>query len=574
MMKSAHLGLGLCVCLLAGCAQVKEKQALPTIRQELAQAAEKPPARGLPPAVEAALAPPAQISLPKAAAAAVEPRFDLSVNNAPANQVFLGIASGTRYSMLLHPDVGGKITVNLKDVTVPEAMQAIKQLYGYDYQIESNRVVVQPITLQTRFYTIPYPSAVRQGKSELRVISGSIADAGKSSGGGASSGGGGGSTSQLDSSRVVTNSVNDFWSELSVSIAMIVGCSGSGSAISCPEGRSVVSSPSTGMLSVRALPQEQRLVTEYLKSARIQVERQVMIEAKIVEVSLNEGSQAGINWTQFSHGLMRAGKGADNTQFPIPRATPATTLGDLLGGGIGSASGATAGGTANAGLFSLAFQATNFSVLMDFLETQGGVQVLSSPRIAALNNQMSILKVGVDEFFVTEITSNSSTSGGATTTTSPTVTVQPFFSGIALDVTPQINEGDEIILHVHPSVSQVVTDTKTISLGTGLGSYSLPLAKSSISETDSIVRLKDGQIAAIGGLMKRESSDTNSAVPGLGSIPGLGALFRNSGQSRLKHELVVLLKPTIIRSPDDWLEGVRAVNARLEGMQAPAAGGR
>lgn len=575
MMKPARLGLGLCLGLLAGCAQVKEKPALPTIRQELAQAAEKPPIRALPPAVEAALAPPAQISLPKAAAAAVEPRFDLSVNNAPASQVFLGIASGTRYSMLLHPDVAGRITVNLKDVTVPEAMQAIRELYGYDYRIDANRVIVQPITAQTRFYTIPYPSAIRQGKSELRVISGSVADNASSSGGtsGASSGAAS-SASQVDSSRVVTSMQSDFWGELRAMVAMILGC-GAGGA--CPEGRSVVASPAAGMLIVRGLPQEQRMVADYLKSARIQVERQVMIEAKIIEVTLNEGAQAGINWALFNKGLHQASKGADSGQIPLQRDIPlstsagglSTSLNSLIGAGISGAAGTTAANNANAGLFGLAFQATNFALLMEFLETQGGVQVLSSPRIAAINNQKAVLKVGTDEFFVTGITTNNTTSG-SNTTSSPTLTVQPFFSGIALDVTPQIDEADDIILHVHPSVSVVTSDDKTINLGTSLGEYTLPLAKSSVSETDSIVRLKDGQIAAIGGLMKRASSDTSSAVPGLGGIPGLGALFSNSAKSRLKQELVILLKPTLIRTQEDWLEGSRAAGSRLDSMAAPS----
>ncbi|MDP2787786.1 MAG: pilus (MSHA type) biogenesis protein MshL [Pseudomonadota bacterium] len=574
-LKSPHAQTGL-VCLvlalaLTGCAQVKEKPVLPLIQDELHKAAEAPKpkseTKSLPAAVEAALAPQTRLELPKSAAQAAEARFDLAVNAAPAQQVFLGIASGTRYSMLLHPEVAGSITVNLKDVNVPEAMDALRELYGYEYRIDGNRIFVQPLTAQTRFYSIAYPASLRQGKSELRVISGSIADAGAKSGSG---------STQVDSSRVTTSVASDFWGELQASVGMLVGCSvaaspttgqiagPSATATNCPSGRSVGVSPHTGMLMVRALPIEQRQVNEYLKAARIQVERQVMIEAKIIDVTLNENAQSGINWAMFNNGVHNASKGATTSAFPAPGAAPATNLSAMLGVGLPAAAGAT---TTSAGTFGLAFQTRNFSALINFLEGQGQVQVLSSPRIAAINNQKAVLKVGTDEFFITQITSTPSTSG-TTTTTSTSVTTQPFFSGIALDVTPQIDDADNIILHVHPSVSQVVTDEKSIDLGTQQGTYKLPLAKSSVSETDSIVRLKDGEIAAIGGLMKRESRDAGSGVPGIGDIPGLGWLFKNTNKLRQKQELVILLKPTLIKQQSDWMQGVRDASARLQEFSA------
>jgi MSHA biogenesis protein MshL len=562
---------------LAGCAQVKEKPALATIQDELRKAAEAPGAitnaKALPAAVEAALAPQSRLELPKGVSQSVEARFDLAVNAASAQQVFLGIASGTRYSMLLHPEVAGNITVNLKDVTVPEAMDALRELYGYDYRIDGNRIFVQPLTTQTRFYSIAYPASLRQGKSELRVISGSIADSGMKSGstpGSSSGSGSGGSGGQVDSSRVTTSVASDFWGELQSAVGMLVGCTVTASptagviaaAGSCPSGRSVSVSPHTGMLMVRALPVEQRQVNEYLKTARVQVERQVMIEAKIIEVTLNENAQSGINWAHFRNGVHDWSKGADASKFFVPGILPSTDLSALLGSGLPSAA------TTSAGVFGLAFQTSSFAALLDFLEGQGQVQVLSSPRIAAINNQKAVLKVGTDEFFVTEITSTPSTSSGGSTT-STSITTQPFFSGIALDVTPQIDDADNIILHVHPSVSQVVTDSKKITVS-GLA-VDLPLAKSSVSETDSVVRLRDGEIAAIGGLMKRESRDAASGVPGIGDVPGLGWFFKNTNATRQKQELVILLKPTLIKQQSDWMEGVRDASVRLQSFTPPPA---
>jgi MSHA biogenesis protein MshL len=438
-------------------------------------------------------------------------------------------------------------------------MSAIRELYGYDYRIESNRIFVQPLTVQTHFYSIPYPTSVRKGASELRVTSGSIADSvsGASSSGSTPAAGGG--SSRLDSSRVSTENRSDFWTELKDSVGLLIGCN----AGACPQDRTVMISPHTGMLAVRATPKEQRQVSEYLKRARLAVERQVMIEAKILEVSLNEGAQSGINWAYFNKGNSIS-KGANTGLLDVPKTVPQplTTVGDLLGSGLGGSGGATAGNTSNAGIFGLALQTTNFMALLNFLETQGGVQVLSSPRIAAINNQKAVLKVGTDEFFVTGVTSNTTTSGSSTTS-SPSVTVQPFFSGIALDVTPQIDDQGSIILHVHPSVSSVTTSNKDIDLG-AQGLYRLPLAASSVSETDSIVRLQDGEIAAIGGLMSRASLDTKSGVPGLSNIPGLGTLFRNDAQSRSKRELVILLKPTIIRQSSDWADSLNEARGRLQ----------
>jgi MSHA biogenesis protein MshL len=559
--------------LLLGCAQVTTKPVLPLIQDELrlatapATAAQTAP---LPAAVEAALAPQTQLELPKKAVHAAEPRFDLAVNAAPAQQVFLGIASGTRYSMLLNPDVAGSITVNLKDVTVPEAMQAMRELYGYEFHIEGNRIFVQPLTAQTRFYSVAYPSSLRQGKSELRVISGSIADSGANSGGSGNATSSGSGGSQVDSSRIVTSVASDFWGELQASIGMLIGCSVTTSstpgqaavASNCPSGRNLSISPHTGMLMVRALPMEQRQVGEYLKAARVQVERQVMIEAKIIEVTLSEDAQTGINWAAIGtskgnpFGLSsNYGKATfPSNEFPFLNTT--ADFGVL-------------NQTNNSSMVGLAFQTDSFAALVRFLETQGQVHVLSSPRIAAINNQKAVLKVGTDEFFITEITSTPSTSGGNGATTSTSIATQPFFSGIALDVTPQIDDADNIILHVHPSVSQVVTDSKSVLVGGE--NFSLPLAKSSVSETDSIVRLRNGEIAAIGGLMKRESRDSGSGVRGLGDIPLIGALFKNTSKQRQKQELVILLKPTLIKQQSDWMEGVRDASARLQEFTPPPA---
>ena len=296
---------------------------------------------------------------------------------------------------------------------------------------------------------------------------------------------------------------------------------------------------------------------------QVSIERQVMLEAKIVEVSLSKDAQTGINWAGF--GKLGSGLVTFGTAAPGTRLGP---TGDLRGDGNLISPGAELAATAlGRGFYGLAFQAANFAALLNFLQTQGDVQVLSSPRIATLNNQKAVLKVGNDEMYVTGISTSTTTSGNNSVST-PSVTLQPFFSGIALDVTPQIDDAGNVMLHVHPSISTVAEKQKNIDLGS-LGSYRLPLAASTINETDSIVRLRDGQIVAIGGLMRHEQRDDRSGVPGLQEAPVLGGLFRQKSAVSRKRELVILIKPSVIPADGAWPEP----EAKPAAAALPPAGG-
>jgi len=178
-----------------------------------------------------------------------------------------------------------------------------------------------------------------------------------------------------------------------------------------------------------------------------------------------------------------------------------------------------------------------------------------------------VLKVGTDEFFVTSITTNTTTGVGGTTN-SPSIGVQPFFSGIALDVTPQIDENDAIILHLHPSVSVVAEKQKNVNLGS-LGNFQLPLAASTVNESDSVVRVADGHIVAIGGLMKQQQSATSSGLPGAIEQPVVGTLFGQKNRNGTKSELVILLKPTIIHAERGWPSDAAEVQERLSAYGPP-----
>ncbi len=558
--------IGLVALTLAGCAELdtkKDTAARDQINSELAKAAESKAKPVQPAAVDAALLPPLKVDMPKARKV-LEERFDLSINNAPASQVFMSIVSGTRYSMLVHPDVRGAISVNLKDVTVFEALDAIRELYGYNYKVDGTRIFIHPLTMQSRVFQVNYLSANRKGTSDVRVVSGSVSDApiGTQPGTGlAPTTTQGGQSQAIQSTRISTSSEANFWNELATAVRTIVGTE---------DGRSVVVSPQSGVIVVRALPNELRALENYLKATQLSVDRQVILEAKIIEVELNNNFQAGINWAIFNHGQHRFSVGADAASFTVPggSTTTGSTLDSVLGTNLTNTSEGLFGSSQAGGIFNIAAQASNFAALIRFLETQGGVQVLSSPRIATLNNQKAVLKVGTDDFFVTNISSTTTT--GTATTTTPNVTLQPFFSGIVLDVTPQIDENDNITLHIHPSISDVKSKTSEIDLG-DVGILKLPLASSTVSETDSIVRARDGQVVAIGGLMKSASANDKSQVPAAGEIPLIGNLFKQTSRSSVKKELVILLKPTIVRN-GDWSQDILQAQERIQGMQRSEGG--
>jgi MSHA biogenesis protein MshL len=375
--------------LLHGCALGPPPAATQTaIDAALQQAQQARPAPPVPEALTRALLPPlsAQQIAPTAI---VEPRFDLHVTHAPLPQVLHAIGSGSRYSLLVSPALAGNVSLNLREVTVREALDALQELHGIEYRFEGTRVFVQPATLQTRLFQVSYPAARRQGRSETRVVSGSITANAPGAGGAAGAAAAAGAGSSPDGSQVSTTQDADFWREVEAALRALVGAEG---------GRQVTLSPHTGVVVVRAFPAELREVERFLQASRLAIERQVMLEAKIVEVALREGFESGINWANFdAAGNHRFSVGVDTSRINIPGSlgrqagigtgslvtgidastTPPTviptTLGQLLASPL-------AGG--GSGALGLAFTRNSFAALLSFMATHGSVQVLSSPRVA------------------------------------------------------------------------------------------------------------------------------------------------------------------------------------------------
>lgn len=519
---------------------------------------------------------PLKIEAPKSIAKKMEPRFDLIVSKAPTSQVLMGIVTGTPYSMVLSPELTGDISVNLKDVTLFEALNALRELYGLEYRMQGKQIYVEPQTLQTRVFQVNYIASHRKGESGTKVSSGSLSMPNNNSQSGGTNnmasltatpvaGSSNNSSQQSYASTVSTSTDTDFWADMEISLTNIVGN---------VSGRSVIVNKQSGLIMVKALPKEIRQVEKFLSLMQVTIDRQVILEAKILRVQLNKGSQQGVNWaafrtigdTRYSFGNVSGNTnlntlGNGNNTNGVITGNPDS----LQNGGLSNSSLAYTGATAiGSSMFALAVQGAKFSALLNFLETQGNVEVLSSPRISTLNNQKAVLKVGTDELFVTNV-SNNTTATTAGTTSFPQVTLQPYFSGISLDVTPQIDREDNIILHIHPLVSNVVSVNKQINLGS-TSNFNIPVPSSTINETDSIVRTRDGNIIAIGGLMTESNSNIRSKVPLLGDVKFLGNLFRQREEGSVKSELVILLKSTVVRGGDNWADDMLNAQQHIEGI--------
>ncbi|EGR1559008.1 TPA: pilus (MSHA type) biogenesis protein MshL [Vibrio parahaemolyticus] len=520
------LVVGITIASLMGCSMghrdpVEVKQALnESINQANSRALEE-----IPSSVEADLMP--NLDSNVSSDNGTSKRFRIQANAVEARSFFASLVKGTEYSVAIHPAVQGNITVNLSDVTLDEVLSVVQNMYGYDVMKSGKVIQVYPAGMRTVTIPVDYLQFKRSGRSLTSIVTGSVTSAGTSNSGGSSdssdssdsnnsNNGYDSSTTSTGGTRIETITESDFWPMLQQAVANLIGSG---------KGQSVVVTPQAGVITVRAFPDDIREVREFLGVSQERMQRQVILEAKILEVTLSDGYQQGINWSNLSASIGNSGSIIVNR--PASALPPLDAIGTLLGGQT-----------------NVTISDGNFEAVLNFMSTQGDLNVLSSPRITAANNQKSVIKVGTDQYFVTELSSNAG--NGENSNAVPEVELTPFFSGISLDVTPQIDNKGNVFLHVHPAVIEVTEEVKQLNLGGQFQNIQLPLAKSSIRESDSVIRAKDGDVVVIGGLMKQQNVEQVSKVPFLGDVPALGHLFRNTSNVTQKTELVILLKPTVV----------------------------
>jgi len=520
-----HSVIVLATCLLSSCQMTSVEQEKQRIRTSVAQAVTdvEPTTKpfSLPPSVAQQLMP-QQL---KRTSELIEKRFDISAKDVDVKSFFSSLVAQTPYSVVFDSELTGSLSLQLKQVTLEETFEVVANLYGFMIERNGRILQVSPANISTEIFSFNYLLLERNGTSQTSITSGGITQGQNGSSGGSgssnnnsngnnsgsSNGNNGGGTNGVNGTFIESTTDTNYWEELEQSLTTLIG----------GEGRQVILSPHAGLVTVRGYPQDVALVKEFLARSQENLQRQVILEARIIEVTLSDGYQQGIEWKE----ILTAGR---NTGYSF--STSSASIANPISAALG-------------GVASLTFANANFNGVLSLLSTQGDVNVLSSPRITAINNQKAVIKVGEDEYFVTDVSSSSS-NVGSNVVANPEVELTPFFSGIALDVTPQIDENGQVLLHVHPSVIEVVEQQKTIQLQDG--AFQLPLANSAIRETDKIIKAKTGEVVVIGGLMSSRTTDNTSKVPLLGSIPLLGELFTNRKEQTQKTELIILIKPTVV----------------------------
>ncbi|MGL4916132.1 MAG: pilus (MSHA type) biogenesis protein MshL [Aeromonas allosaccharophila] len=538
-MKKHRLCLITVAMMAAGCTTYQHPeptQAKDALKQAMNdQQKQAAPLTALPKSVQSELL---QLNRPQMPVGMPEKRLRIAAHDVEAVEFFGSLFKGSRYSVAVHPGVAGLVSVELKDVTLPEVLAVVGDMYGFDVQRKGNVFHIYPAGLRTETIPVNYLMMSRRGLSRTSVSTGGVTanDSNNDSNGSFDNSSNNNSTNNSSSNnssgdssngtRIETDTNSDYWTDLRDSLQTLIGSG---------DGRAVITSPQAGLVTIRAYPKELKAVREFLNQSESHLKRQVVLEARIIEVALNEGYEQGVDWSGLSaswdggKGITGGGSLAD-TQLP----TTPNQIFSALGGGAG-----------------FKISDGNFNVAVNLLKTQGDVNTLSSPRVTATNNQKAVIKVGTDEYFVTNASTTTVTSTGtAEPIVTPNVELTPFFSGIALDVTPQIDEEGRVLLHIHPSVIDTEEQKKIINVGTAKP-LELPLAKSSIRESDTVVQANNGDIIVIGGLMKTDKQEIVSKVPLLGDIPWVGEAFTNRRESTKKVELVIMLKPTVVEK-DTW----------------------
>jgi MSHA biogenesis protein MshL len=432
----------------------------------------------------------------------------------------------SHYNIVVDPEVAGKITVDLKKVTLARALDSLLKPLGLDYRQEGRYIQVLKPRMETRMFNLNYLTVVRSGSAVVRGSGGAGPSTTTMSGGVATQ-----TSGTTVVSEVKSEEITNLWNEIEGrdKDGKLDDKVRTGLRALLSEKGTMAVNRLAGTLMVNDFPRNLEIVEKFLQKIERTVNRQVIIEAKIIEVTLNDRFQMGIDWrflpqmtsSGFGWGANQNLTGTNTTIPPSWQVPPATT-----GLQVGIAT-------------------LQFTAMVDLLSQQGQVNVISSPRVSTLNNQKSIIKAAVEEVYF-EISIATSTGGPPIITATPrNVTI-----GVILNVTPQIDEDGNILLDIQPSVTEEVT-RRTQQVG--VTASGLPINTEapvvSVRQAQTVARVRDGQTIVIAGLIRERKRNQDTGIPGLMDIPLLGYLFRNTAEIKEKTELVIMITPKILGAP-------------------------
>jgi general secretion pathway protein D len=528
---------------------------------------------------EGAIPPPVQATpvLPQPKPSARPETYSVVVNNVRVQELLFALARDARLNVDIHPDIAGTVTLNAIDQTLPQLLTRIARQVDMRYEIDGQNLVVMRDTPFLRVYRVDYVNLARDARSVANVstqVTGGLVSAA-------------GSGQNNSTSTVNSISANKFWDTLVANIKEILqetdkilpaaappaapsttapaqpggapalpaapgtpGATPAGApapAATFREAASVIANPETGLLNIRATSRQHEKVQEFLDQVMTNAKRQVLIEATVAEVQLNNEYQRGIDWQRLRSGAAAAGV----PSFGFGRS----------GLEFGQSSGSTpAGINTNAFVFGGAITSLNFNFALKLLESFGDVRVLSSPKISVLNNQTAVLKV-VDNLVYFTIQAQTTSTNNAPAVTTFTTTVNSVPVGFIMSLVPQISEADTVLLNLRPTISRKIGDVADPNPSLALAGVTSLIPVIQTREMESVLRVQSGQVAVLGGLMQDASSRVEDTIPGINQIPGLGALLEQRKDLNQKTELVIFLRAVVIRdaSIDGDYAGFRAV---------------
>lgn len=508
-------------------------------------------------AIPAPLARSATLAPPRASVKAET--YSVSVHNVSVQSLLFALARDAKLNVDVHPGITGMVTLNALDQTMQQLLSRISKQVDMRYEVDGPNLIVRPDTPFLRNYRVDYVNMARDSSSTSNIAT-QISTTG-------AQGGGGGSGDNNSTTSVSNTSNNRFWGTLVQNIKDTLretdkvladgaaddaggaavpvreartraapGEAGAGAAPRSPtfrEAASVIANPETGLIAVRATARQHEKVQEFLDMVMSSARRQVMIEATVIEVQLNDNYQQGINWsslrTSATQGLS-VSQGQVGTNALSSNVSPGITPGVFV---MSYLKPLTAIG--------------NLTATVQLLESFGKVKVLSSPKISVLNNQTALLKVVDNKVYFTITATTTPGSLGTPAISTYTSELHTVPVGFVMSVTPQIAQSDEVTLNVRPTISRIVGVVQDPNPALAAANVVSNVPVIQTREMESILRVASGNIAVMGGLMQDSVDNTKDSIPVLGRLPVVGDLFGYRNETTTKSELVIFIRPIVVR---------------------------